>query len=181
MKGYYNNPQATDEVIVTVNGMRAFRTGDKGRLDENGILSITGRIKEQYKLANGKFVVPGNVENALMSSRYVEQAFIYGRDRPHNVALLVPNLATLAAEIEGASPDLKTLLQHHGEEVRVLLEKARLEANNSPDVRHYEAVKHFAILDEPFSTDNGLLTPKLSMKRPAIEKKYIQLLEDLYT
>ena len=180
MKGYYQNPEATAEAITTIDGARAFRTGDKGKLDANGVLTITGRIKEQYKLSNGKFVVPGNMENALMASRYIEQAYIFGRDRPHNVALLVPNFAALAAELEGASVDAKTLLRDHGDEVRQLLEKATESANASKDVKHYEAVKNFAILDEPFSTDNGLLTPKLSMKRPAVEKKYATLLEELY-
>lgn len=182
MKGYYNNPTATAETMTKINGERAFKTGDKGRLDEAGVLNITGRIKEQYKLSNGKFVVPGVMENALMNSRFVHQAFVFGRDRLHNVALLVPDFAQLAAEI-GANNggQAADVLNSHPQEVRKLVDQAVAAANNSPDVKSYERVQAYHIVPEPFSLDNGLLTPKLSMKRPVIQAKYQAVLDGLYS
>lgn len=180
MKGYYNKPEDTAEAIVAVRGKRAFRTGDRGRIDADGILTITGRIKEQYKLTNGKFVVPGNMENALMASRFVEQAFVYGRDQDHNVALLVPDFVALAAEIEGAPSDPVLLLRDFRQEVRAVLDRAVKAANGNADVRPYEAVGNYAAVPEAFTLDNGLLTPKMSMKRPVIQTKYQHLLDELY-
>ncbi len=71
--------------------VRHFRTGDMGRLD-NGVLSITGRLKEQYKLDNGKYVVPGPLEESFKSIRFIQNIFIFGDNKPYNIALVVPDL-----------------------------------------------------------------------------------------
>ena len=88
MKGYHNLPEETAEVMTDDGG---FRTGDLGRIDDDGFLYITGRIKEQYKLENGKYVVPAPLEEQLQLSPYVVQVFIYGDNKPFNVALVVPD------------------------------------------------------------------------------------------
>ena len=88
MQGYHNKPEATRQVMTDDGG---FRTGDLGRLDDEGFLFITGRIKEQYKLENGKYVFPATLEEEIQLSPWVENVLIYGEGRSHNVCLVVPD------------------------------------------------------------------------------------------
>ena len=77
-----------------------FHTGDLGRMDKEGWVRITGRIKEQYKLENGKYVVPTPIETAISMSRFITQVVLCGANRPHNVALLVPEWPAIRAELK---------------------------------------------------------------------------------
>ena len=88
MKGYYKHPDDTAAAFTSDGG---FRTGDIGCLDAEGFLSITGRIKEQYKLENGKYVIPASLEEQLKLSPFIANALVYGDNRPYNVALIVAN------------------------------------------------------------------------------------------
>ncbi|MBU6160607.1 MAG: long-chain fatty acid--CoA ligase, partial [Myxococcales bacterium] len=97
MQGYHNNPAATDEVIFTLDGKRAFRTGDMGRVTRDGFIQITGRFKEQYKLENGKYVVPTVLEDDLKLSGYITSAFVHGDNKLYNIALIVPDFESVAA------------------------------------------------------------------------------------
>lgn len=82
MLGYHNLQKETDEVLFYIGTKKWFRTGDLGRIDTYGTLRITGRVKEQYKLTNGKFVVPVPIEDAIKLSRYIANVFIYGENLP---------------------------------------------------------------------------------------------------
>ena len=97
MKGYRNNPEANAEsfFIAKSDGLRYFKTGDQGRMIENKFLKVTGRIKEQYKLENGKYVVPSPIEDLITRSFAIHQAFIYGDNREFNIVLIVPELLEL--------------------------------------------------------------------------------------
>ena len=88
MKGYHNRPDANDEVF---NEDGYFRTGDMGRFDENGYLFITGRIKEQYKIQNGKYVVPAPIEEKLTMTPYVDAAYVHGANMEYNICVLSLN------------------------------------------------------------------------------------------
>ena len=92
MSGYYNLDDATRQAIGADGGLR---TGDLGRLDADGYLYITGRTKELYKLENGKYVAPVPLEEQLTLSAFILQCVIFGADRPHNVALIVPDMGAL--------------------------------------------------------------------------------------
>ena len=96
MRGYWKNPEATAEVLFEDGGETWFRTGDQCVVDAAGHVRIVGRIKEQYKLANGKYVVPTPLEEQLARSRYVAQAFLYGDNRPYNVVLLALDWVAVA-------------------------------------------------------------------------------------
>ena len=176
MKGYYNLPEANDEVFTDDHG---FRTGDLGHVDDDGYLFIRGRIKEQYKLENGKYVVPSPIEEQLQLSGYVMQAMVYGEQRPYNVALVVPDFEYLklwAAENGIDTSDTKALLAN--EQVRELYvtELKKTQAN----VKRYEQVRDFVLEDDEFSPENGLLTPSLKVKRRAVMAKYGDQIDDMY-
>lgn len=113
MQGYHNNREATCKVMTEDGG---FRTGDIGRLDEDGFLYITGRIKEQYKLENGKYVFPAALEKDIQLSPLVENAMIFGEGHSHNVCLVTPNFAQLTewAKKQGIDLSPKKLISDPG-------------------------------------------------------------------
>ncbi|MEO1084515.1 MAG: AMP-binding protein, partial [Acidobacteriota bacterium] len=175
MKGYHNLPEQTAEVIREDG---AFRTGDLGRIDAEGFLYITGRIKEQYKLENGKYVVPVPLEESLQLSPFIAQAFIHGFNKPFNVALLVPDRVSLEdfAGKNGVGGDYEGILRHP--KVQRLFEE-QLEAH-SKSFKGYERVRGFHLIAEEFTVDNGLLTPKMSVKRNQVMDRYAKELEALH-
>ena len=98
MLGYHNLPEKTKESINEDGGLR---TGDLGHLDADGYLYITGRVKEQYKLENGKYIAPAPLEESLKLSAYIDQVMLYGYNRPHNVALIVAAMPAVEQYAEG--------------------------------------------------------------------------------
>ena len=110
MKGYHNNPQATEEVFFTYNNQRYFRTGDLGRLVEGKFLKITGRIKEQFKLENGKFVVPAPLEDIFSRGPMILQSFLYGDNKKYTILLIVPNFIEIENWAKAKHPDLLPFL-----------------------------------------------------------------------
>ncbi len=176
MQGYFNRPEENAQVFTKDGG---FRTGDQGYLDPHGYLYITGRIKEQYKLENGKYVVPSPLEEKLKLSPYVLNALVYGDNRPFNVALLCANMDAVKkyAQENGIAGSGAQLLEN--QRIRELFKK---EVDTfSHDWKGFEALVDFAIIDEDFTTDNGMLTPSLKVKRRKVMEKYGPLVEGLYT
>ena len=175
MKGYHNLPEETAKVIAEDG---SFRTGDMGRLDEDGYLYITGRIKEQYKLENGKYVVPAPLEDLLQLSSFISQAFVNGFNKPHNVALIVPDRAQLEewAKARGIGGSYEELLENPKVQAKMEQEVAAA----SSEFKGYERVRAFKLLAEEFSVDNGMLTPKMSLKRNVVMDRYGDDYEALY-
>jgi long-chain acyl-CoA synthetase len=176
MQGYHKRPEETAAVLMPD---RAFRTGDMGYVDDDGYLFITGRIKEQYKLENGKYVVPSPLEDGLKLSAFVANAYVDGDNRPHNVALIVPDMSILTrwAKSQGidTSDDDKLIKDSQ------VLEKFRTELDlASKGFKGYERIQKFALILEDFTTANGMLTPKMSLKRRAVVAKYGDQIEALY-
>lgn len=176
MQGYYNHKAETDAVFTADGG---FRTGDMGYLDEDNYLYITGRIKEQYKLENGKYVVPAPLEETLKLSPFVANVMIYGDNKPFNVALVAANVDTVKdwAKAHGMA-DKKTdeLLAHEKVRAKVKEELDKL----SGEFKGYERIRNFALIAEDFTQENGMLTPKLSVKRRNVMQKWGAELERLY-
>jgi long-chain acyl-CoA synthetase len=150
-----------------------------GYLDPDGYLVITGRIKEQYKLENGKFVVPVPIEEKLQLSGFITSAMVHGMNKPYNVALLVPDKEALvkwASERGLDTTSLPELLKKP--EVQALY---REQVNEfSKGVKGYERPQRFLLLSEDFTTDNGMLTPSLKVKRRAVLERYGEAMEQLY-
>ena len=176
MKGYHNLPDKTAEVMREDG---AFRTGDLGRLDSDGFLYITGRIKEQYKLENGKYVVPSPLEEQLQLSGFISQVLVFGDNKPHNVALIVPDEVALKkfAADNGIAGELADLFGN--DQVKALY-KAELDRYCQEVFKGFEKVRAFDFIAEEFSTDNDMLTPTMKLKRRNVIKVYQHLLDALY-
>ena len=176
MKGYHNLPEETAAVMTPDGG---FRTGDRGRMDSDGFVYITGRIKEQYKLENGKYVVPAPLEEQLQLSPYILQVYIDGANQPYNVALVVPQRDAIEkwAKEQGMSGSYEQLLEKPATQRLIRGEIDR----HSADFKGYERIREVTLIAEEFSTANGMLTPKLSLKRRVVAEKYGDLLAKLWT
>ncbi len=176
MKGYHNLPEENAKVFTEDGG---FRTGDMGRMDEDGYVYITGRVKEQYKLENGKYVVPTPLEEKLKLSPFVANVMVYGDNKPYNVALVVPDMEMLgkwAAEHGLDASDPEKLLEDP--KVRELY---REEIEKwSKDFKQYEKIRDFTFGTEDFTVDNGMLTPTLKLKRRGVMQRYGEQLQALY-
>ena len=173
MQGYYNRPDENAKVLLPDGG---FRTGDMGRLDSEGFLFITGRIKEQYKLETGKYVVPSPLEEELKLSPYILNAMIYGDNKPHNVVLLVVDQDALRKWGQSQALEIGDVTKNP--RVRELL-KQELE-HRTQAFRSYEKPKDFIVVTEDFTVENDMLTPKLSLKRRNVLAKYEAALQALY-
>jgi long-chain acyl-CoA synthetase len=173
MQGYHNRPEENAAVMMED---RSFRSGDMGYVDPDGFLHITGRLKEQYKLENGKYVVPSPFEEKLKLSPYIANVMIYGANKPHNVALVIPDLEALRGWAAKQNLALEDVAGN--EQVRNLL-RAEIEAL-SRDIKGYERVQNFVVAIEDFTTDNGMLTPTLKLKRRVVLERYGEDLDALY-
>jgi long-chain acyl-CoA synthetase len=176
MQGYYHKPEATREVF-TSDGW--FRTGDIGRLDEDGYLIITDRKKELLKTAAGKFVAPAPIENTLKTSPYITNAIVVGDTRKFVSVLIVPNFANIEAAARKAGYDFATPTQMTGDPwVRDLL-SSEIERLTAP-LAQYEKPKRFALLEQDFTYAGGELTYTMKMKRRVIEQRYQDVIARLY-
>lgn len=176
MLGYQNAPEATRKVITEKGG---FRTGDIGRLDEDGFLFITGRIKEKYKLENGKYVFPAALEEDIQLSPWVENVMIFGEGHSHNVCLVTPDFIRLNdwAKDQGIDPDPKKLIS----DARVLNMISESIKNHLKDrFGRYEIPRKFILVEEPFSVENGMLTQTLKLKRRKVLDRYMDLIDAAY-
>jgi len=176
MRGYYGDDAATARVIT--DGW--FHTGDVGRLDSDGYLFITDRLKDLLVLAGGKKVAPQPIEMRLKQSPLVAECVLLGDKRPYVIALVVPNLHTLTAvakERHWNAPSPAALA--HLPEVRQLYEAeiAGINATLAP----FETLKRFALLDEDLTQENGALTATLKVKRRVVADRYAALIESLYS
>jgi len=176
MRGYYNKPEETREVL-TKDGW--FCTGDIGRLDEDGYLIITDRKKELLKTAGGKFVAPAPIENSLKTSLFILNAMVVGDRRKFVSVLIVPNFAAIEAAARKAGRELTTPSQMVADSwVRDLLSR-EIERLTSAFAQ-YEKPKRFALLENDFTYKNGELTYTLKMKRRVIEQRYADVVARLY-
>ncbi|HYL68078.1 MAG TPA: long-chain fatty acid--CoA ligase [Candidatus Limnocylindria bacterium] len=176
MQGYYRKPEETREVF-TPDGW--FRTGDIGRLDEDGYLIITDRKKELLKTAAGKFVAPAPIESLLKSSPLISNAIVVGDKHKFVSVLVVPNFAAIETEGRKNGREFSTPAQMSNDPwVRDQLSREieRLTAS----LAQYEKPKRFAVLDQDFTYANGQLTYTMKMKRRVIEERYQDVIARLY-
>jgi long-chain acyl-CoA synthetase len=171
MKGYWNDPEATARTIA--DGW--LKTGDIGFLDADNYLRITDRKRDFIKNSGGDMIAPAKVEGALTLAPEIAQAMVWGDQRPHLVAILVPD-PEFATQICGAGTEL-AMLAEHPELIKALGDIVGAINAKLPAV---ERVRRFMIAREPFTTGNGQLTPTLKIRRHAVRAVYGEALDALY-
>ena len=164
MKGYWNNEDATKEVIIEPG---VFRTGDLGKLDKDGYLSITGRVKSQFKLENGKYVSPAPLEENLKLSPLVEQAVLDGRNMLKTYLIVHPNMdamksAMTAAGVDASGSDAEICARDSTK--KWLLDELKTNNMKAPVWKGYEIAANIILDSEEWTTDNDMLTPSMKVK-----------------
>ena len=175
MKGYYKKDAETREAME--DGW--FKTGDLGRLDDEGFLIITDRKKDIIVTAGGKNVAPQPIENLLKTNPYIANAVVVGGNRKFVSALIVPNFEKLEAYARAANIAFENRAELiAGDKVRnfMLAEVGRTTPNLAP----YERIKKIALLDRDFEIEAGEITPTLKVRRSIVERKYKDLIDTLY-
>jgi long-chain acyl-CoA synthetase len=158
--GYLKDDEATRAALADDGWLRS---GDVGKIDEDGFVTITDRKKDIIVTAGGKNLAPQNIENSLKTSRYVSQALVVGDRRPYVTALITLD----EAEVAKANGDVQAVVQ-----------QAVDDANR--DLSRFEQIKRFAIVPREFSAEEGEVTPTLKLKRRVIEERFAAEIERLY-
>jgi long-chain acyl-CoA synthetase len=174
MQGYWRNPEATKAAIQ--DGW--LHTGDVGRLDDQGFIEITDRKKDIIVNSGGDNLSPQRIEGLLTLQPEISQAMVYGDKRPHIVAILVPDLDWFKdwSKETGKSGELADLIDD--EDLRKAMQGAIERINEG--VSNIEKVRRFTVTAEPFSVDNGQMTPTLKVRRHEVVRSYGDALEGLY-
>jgi long-chain acyl-CoA synthetase len=174
-KGYWNNPQATAELIY--NGW--LHTGDMGYLDEEGFLHLTGRKKDILITSSGKNISPSNIENLLRTSSYINQAVVFGEGKTYLTALITLN----REEIVRYAKDHNIIYADFGEltkneRIVSLIQKEVMVRNE--ELARIEQIKRFTILEDDFRQEAGEVTPTLKVKRGVILERHRDTIEGMY-
>jgi long-chain acyl-CoA synthetase len=176
MKGYFNRPDLTAEVIDE-DGW--FHTGDIGEFQEGKFLKITDRKKEMFKTSGGKYIAPQLIENKLKESLVIEQAMVIGDGEKFPAAIIVPSWDGLKEwckikDITFTTP--KDMLNQLV--IKAKFEK-ELEKTNAT-LAQYEKIKKIEVVEGPWSIDSGEMTPTLKLKRKNLMIKYASEVERIY-
>ncbi len=175
MLGYWNNPDAT-AAIIDPDGW--LHTGDKVRVDDSGHVYITGRLKEIIVLANGEKVPPTDMEMAIALDGLIEQVMVVGEAKPYLAALVVPEPAQFAEFARGLGLDPDTPATLDDERLtQALLERIGVRLHSFPG---YAQIRRLAVLREPWSVENALMTPTLKLRRGRIVERHADVLARLY-
>ena len=176
MQGYYNNPEETAKVL-DADGY--YHTGDVGYEDADGHYYITDRIKDLFKLSNGKYVAPLQVESLLKQSPLISQPVVVGSGRKQVGALIVPDWEALKESLreEGiaAAGGREELCDNPHVVKRVQRDAVEL----TRELNDYERVKRVYLLPREFSIDKGEMTPTLKIKRGVIDEKYEEAIDEI--
>lgn len=175
MLGYWENPEAT-KAMFTADGW--LNTGDTARFDSAGRLYITGRLKEIIVLSNGEKMPPVDMEAAILRDPFFEQVMVIGEGKPYLSVFVVPNKelwAKVAAEhgLDSASP----LSMRMPQAEQLVLERINAQIKAFPG---YAQIRKVAVMEEPWTIENDLLTPTLKLKRAKVLEHYRAEYEKLY-
>lgn len=177
MRGYYGHPEETASVLND----EWFATGDVGHVDKEGHLYITDRKKDLFKLSNGKYVAPQQIESLLKQSEFVSQVVVVGAGRKQPVALIVPEWEAVRQALSAASeefPDDRVALAEFPAAIKLVQSDV---APLTRELADYQRIRRIALLPDEFSIDRGELTPTLKVKRRVIDQKFGNLIEELYS
>lgn len=177
MMGYYKDEKKTSEVMSG----DYFHTGDKGEIDNDGFLKITGRKKEIFKTSGGKYISPVLLENVMKQSRFIEQIMVVGEGEKMATAIVQPNFEfikewALRHNISLSSSNKEIIAN---EKIYKRIQKEIEDANKG--FGKWETIKCFELTPDVWSVENELLTPTLKPKRSVIKEKYINLYNKMYS
>ena len=175
MLGYWNLPDAT-KAMFTADGW--LNTGDTARFDEAGHIYITGRLKEIIVMSNGEKIPPVDMEAAILQDNLFEQVMVMGEGRPYLTAFVVVNKDqwTKAADGSGVACDVGSIMQNEAAQ-KVVLERVQRQIKSFPG---YAKIHRVAVCAEPWTVENGLLTPTMKLKRSKVMESHKQEFEELY-
>lgn len=176
MRGYYGHPEETASVLKD----EWFATGDVGYLDKKGRLYITDRKKDLFKLSNGKYIAPQQIESLLKQSEFVSQVVVVGLGRKQPAALVVPEweaVRTALTERGEEFPRDRASLAKFPPAIKLVQSDV---ASLTKQLVDYERIRRIALLPNEFTIDNGELTPTLKVKRRVIDHKFGKVIDDLY-
>ncbi len=176
MRGYYNKPEATAEVL-SPDGW--FKTGDAGKILNDGTLVMTDRLKDLYKTANGKYIAPQAIEGRLGENPYIEQVATIGDQRKFVSALIVPAFSALEdyAKEQGIAFASREELVKNPQIIQFMEQQIQTMQSGFAS---YEQVKRFTLMSESFSAEKGELTATLKLRRRPIYTNYRTLIDAMY-
>ena len=174
-KGYWNRPEETQSAFV--DGW--FKTGDIGKLDADGFLSVTDRKKDLIKTSGGKFIAPQPIENSLKHNPLIAEAVVLGDKRKFAAVLIAPNFPLLEdwARANGTAFSSRQGLVS-SPRVRELYEGVVADLNRN--LAQFERLKRVLLVADEFSAENGTLTASMKMRRRGVEERYRREIDDIY-
>jgi long-chain acyl-CoA synthetase len=176
MLGYYKDPERTASVMTG----DYFHTGDKGELDKDGFLKITGRKKEMFKTSGGKYIIPTLLENDLKQSLFIEQVMVVGEGEKMPCAIIQPNFDFIRDWIDHKEYKIgKSESEISSSEIVISRIQKEVDKYNK-NFGKWEQIKKFELTKEAWTIDDGHLTPTMKMKRSVIREKYDDLYEHMY-
>jgi long-chain acyl-CoA synthetase len=176
MQGYYNKPEETAKAL-DADGW--YHTGDIGYKDEDGHFYVTDRLKDLFKLSNGKYVAPLQVESLLKQSPLVSQAIVVGSGRKQVGALIVPDWETLKQTLKEEGIRADGSREELCENPYVVKRVQKDAVDLTRELNDYERVKRVYLLPREFSIDKGEMTPSLKIKRGVIDEKYEEAIDEI--
>jgi long-chain acyl-CoA synthetase len=192
MQGYYRNPEATAKAIDPEGW---FDSGDLGMVTKDNDLIITGRAKDTIVLSNGENIEPQPIEDACLRSKYISQIVLVGQDQKSLGALIVPDLEALSAwaqtqnlrinvpttNDDGVPPSNLPALELNSSQINDLFrDELSREVKNRPGYRVDDRIAVIKLIVEPFSIENGLLTPTLKIRRPVVMERYHGMIDEMF-
>lgn len=177
-QGYYKMEKKTAE---TIDKDGWCHTGDVGMVFPNGTLKIIDRKKHLFKLSQGEYIAPEKIENVYLRAPYIQQVFVHGDSLKSSlVGIVVPDFEQLAswAKKKGVPADMDRLCSN--EEVKKMILDGMVALGKEKKLHSFEQVKAVFLESEPFTPENGLLTPTMKAKRDVVRKKYASQIEQMY-
>jgi len=177
MMGYYKEEEKTNEVMTG----EYFHTGDIGEIDSDGFLKITDRKKEMFKTSGGKYIAPAVIEDQMKQSLFIEQIMVVGEGKRMAAAIIQPNFEYINNWIKEKNINRNETFVDICSDINLITAIQKDIDFHNENFGQWEKIKRFELTPEAWTTENGLLTPTMKLKRKAIKSKYLHLIQKIYS